>query len=122
MAALDLAIRNGTVITATETLRADVGVAEGIIVEIGTVGDARVEEDASGLYALPGVVDPHTHLDAQFRPDGPHTADDFLSGTIAAACGGVTTRAIAGTESMPRPPPNPPFEIAATSTAGTASA
>ena len=91
MAALDLAIRGGTVVTATETLQADVGVTDGTVVELGTVGDARIEEDATGLYVLPGLVDPHTHLDAQFRPDGPHTADDFLSGTVAAACGGVTT-------------------------------
>ena len=91
MATLGLAIRGGTIITATETRRADVGVADGKVVEVGAVGDARVEEDARGLYVLPGVVDPHTHLDAQFRPDGPHTADDFRSGTVAAACGGVTT-------------------------------
>ncbi|MDP8924528.1 MAG: hypothetical protein M3O34_16865 [Chloroflexota bacterium] len=62
MATLDLAIRGGTIIMATETLRADIGVAEGKVVEIGAVGDARVEEDATGLYVLPGVVDPHTHL------------------------------------------------------------
>jgi len=91
MAELDLAIRGGMVVTASETVRADVGVADGKVIAIGNVGDARVEEDASGLYVLPGVVDPHTHLDAQFRPDGPRTADDFHSGTVAAACGGVTT-------------------------------
>src|SRR5215207_7455472 len=91
MPPLDLAIHGGTIVTATETRRADIGVADGRIVAIGEVGDALVTHDATGLLVLPGVVDPHTHLDAQFRAGGPSTADDFLSGTAAAACGGVTT-------------------------------
>jgi dihydropyrimidinase len=91
MPPLDLAIHGGTIVTATETRRADIGIADGRIVAIGEVGGALVEEDATGLLVLPGVVDPHTHLEAQFRADGPYTADDFLSGTEAAACGGVTT-------------------------------
>src|SRR5688500_1173744 len=91
MPPLDLAIHGGTIVTATETRRADIGIADGRIVAIGEVGEALVEEDATGLLVLPGVVDPHTHLDAQFQAGGPRTADDFLSGTAAAACGGVTT-------------------------------
>ena len=91
MPPLDLAIHGGTIVTATETRRADIGIADGKIVAIGEVGGALVEEDATGLLVLPGVVDPHTHLEAQFRAGGPYTADDFLSGTAAAACGGVTT-------------------------------
>jgi dihydropyrimidinase len=91
MPPLDLAIHGGTIVTATETRRADIGIADGKIVAIGEVGGALVEEDATGLLVLPGVVDPHTHLEAQFRQDGPYTADDFYSGTAAAACGGVTT-------------------------------
>jgi dihydropyrimidinase len=88
---LDLAIRGGTVVTAEATTRADVGIADGRVAELGSVGDARDEIDASGLLILPGVVDAHTHLDAQFQQNGARTADDFESGTIAAACGGVTT-------------------------------
>jgi len=91
MPPLDLAIHGGTIVTATETRRADIGIADGRIVAIGEVGEALVEEDATGLLVLPGVVDPHTHLEAQFRAGGATTADDFLSGTEAAACGGVTT-------------------------------
>src|SRR4051794_2092779 len=91
MPPLDLAIHGGTIVTATETRKADIGIAEGRIVAIGDVGEARVEHDANGLLVLPGVVDPHTHLEAQFRAGGPSTADDFRSGTEAAACGGVTT-------------------------------
>ncbi|MGE3273368.1 MAG: dihydropyrimidinase, partial [Chloroflexota bacterium] len=81
---LDLAIHGGTIVTATETRRADIGVADGQIVALGEVGDALVTHDASGLLILPGVVDPHTHLEAQFRAGGSYTADDFLSGTEAA--------------------------------------
>jgi dihydropyrimidinase len=88
---LDLAVRGGTVVTADAMRDADVGIADGRIAELGAVGDAREELDAAGLLVLPGLVDAHTHLDAQFRPNGPRTADDFYSGTVAAACGGVTT-------------------------------
>ncbi len=91
MPELDLAVRGGTVVTASETRLADVGIAGGRISALGEVGEARAELDASGLFVLPGVVDAHTHLDAQALPGAPRTADDFESGTIAAACGGVTT-------------------------------
>src|SRR4051794_15876513 len=91
MPPIDLAIRGGTIVTATDTHSADLGVADGKIVAIGDVGDALTERDATGLLVLPGVVDPHTHLEAQFQAGGPSTADDFVSGTEAAACGGVTT-------------------------------
>jgi dihydropyrimidinase len=79
---LDLAIRRGTVVTATDTFDADVGVEAGTVVELGQVGPAREEIDASGLLVLPGGVDVHTHMS---------TVEDFYSGTVAAACGGVTT-------------------------------
>src|SRR5262249_19640454 len=49
----------------------------------------REEVAAQGLLVLPGGVDVHTHLDAEVA--GVRTADDFESGTAAAACGGVTT-------------------------------
>jgi len=88
---LDLVVRGGTIVTADWMRATDVGIADGRIAELGSVGDAREELDATGLLVLPGVVDAHTHLDAQVRPDGPRTADDFYSGTVAAACGGVTT-------------------------------
>jgi dihydropyrimidinase len=45
--------------------------------------------DASGSYVFPGFIDPHTHLDMPFG--GTVTADDFASGTVAAALGGTTT-------------------------------
>ena len=45
--------------------------------------------DAAGAYVFPGFIDPHTHLDMPFG--GTVTADDFASGTVAAALGGTTT-------------------------------
>lgn len=88
---LDLAIRGGTVVTATQTFRADVGVAGEKVVALGEVGPAHQKLAADGLLVLPGCVDAHTHLDFQPLPDGPRGADDFYDGTVAAAFGGVTT-------------------------------
>jgi dihydropyrimidinase len=89
---LDLAIRHGRVVSADGIRTGDVGVSEGRIAELGSVGSAAHEVDASGLFVLPGCVDVHTHLDGtRGGPDGPRSADDFYSGTVAAACGGVTT-------------------------------
>ena len=87
---MDLAIRNGTIITASETYAADLGVVGGRIVQIGgTVPAATREIDATGRLVIPGGIDVHTHLDAVlFRET---TADDFYSGTVAAAHGGITS-------------------------------
>ncbi|HET6316117.1 MAG TPA: dihydropyrimidinase [Chloroflexota bacterium] len=88
---LDLAVRGGTVVTADAVTQADVGIAGEQVVEFGAVGEARQDIKASGLFVLPGVVDVHTHIGGSTRQHPHGTADDFLSGTIAAACGGVTT-------------------------------
>lgn len=87
---MDLVIRNGTVVTNSGMSRADVGIADGRIAQIG--GDfptAIPHLDAGGCYVMPGGIDVHTHLD--LSDFGVHSADDFGSGTIAAACGGTTT-------------------------------
>ena len=89
---MDLIIRNGTVVTASETYQADIGVSGEVIVQIGRdlAADASTRViDATGKLVLPGGVDTHTHLDSGNQ--GVHTADDFRSGSIAAACGGTTT-------------------------------
>ena len=88
---MDRIIANGTVVTATETRRAAVGIRDGRIAEIGERIEAGSAEviDATGCYVIPGGIDVHTHLDT---PAGPvTTCDDYFSGTIAAACGGTTT-------------------------------
>jgi dihydropyrimidinase len=85
-------IRNGTVVTARETIPADV------LIEGERIRDVRrgippisAEKivDASGMYVIPGGIDPHTHLDMPFG--GTMSSDDFETGTRAAAYGGTTT-------------------------------
>jgi len=91
MAELDLAIRNGTVATAADTFRADVGVRGGRIVALGEdLPAAREEFDAQGLLVLPGGIDSHCHIE-QKSSFGIMSADDFASGTVSAAFGGTTT-------------------------------
>jgi dihydropyrimidinase len=86
---MDLAIRNGTVVTASGVFRADVGVDGARIVQVGgEVPAAGREIDAAGLLVLPGCVDIHTHLSSAA---GRLPLDDFEHGTRAAAAGGVTT-------------------------------
>ncbi|HVN29393.1 MAG TPA: amidohydrolase family protein, partial [Candidatus Binataceae bacterium] len=89
---LDLAIVGANVVTPDATRLADVGIAAGKIASVaapGTLEAAHETIDARGMILLPGAVDPHTHLDAEMF--GANTADDFASGTIAAAAGGVTS-------------------------------
>ncbi len=91
MPEFDLAIRGGTVVTASDTVRADIGVRGGRIVAVAEgIADAARVIDASGLLVLPGGIDSHVHI-AQPSGDGIVMADDFESGTRAAAFGGNTT-------------------------------
>jgi dihydropyrimidinase len=86
---MDLAFRNGTVVTSERAFLADVGVRDGRIEQVGgEVPAAAREIDARGMLVLPGCVDIHTHLGA--ANTGP-PLDDFVSGTRAAVAGGVTT-------------------------------
>ncbi|MDQ0338223.1 dihydropyrimidinase [Caldalkalibacillus uzonensis] len=84
-------IKNGTIVTAADTYQADVLIEDGKVSQIGINLEANGAEvvDAAGCYLFPGGIDPHTHLDMPFG--GTITADDFESGTIAAAYGGTTT-------------------------------
>ena len=82
---LDLLVRGARVCDGTgrETFRADVGVSGGVITEVGSVKDpARHTVDAAGLALMPGIIDIHTHYDAQV------TWDATLSPSVAL---GVTT-------------------------------
>ncbi len=89
---MDLLIKNATVVTAADTYQSDIGVQGEKITRLGqelaAEPGARII-DAAGKYVLPGGVDPHTHLDSPSQ--GTVTADDYLTGTIAAACGGTTS-------------------------------
>ena len=86
---MDLAVRNGTVVTSAGAFPADVGVRGAMIAQVGgDVPPAVREIDARGKLVLPGCVDIHTHLSA--ANTGP-PLDDFAAGTRAAVAGGVTT-------------------------------
>ena len=88
---LELLIQNGTVVTAQERFQADIAVKDGKIALIGRHLNVQADRvaDASGKLVLPGAIDAHTHLAMPFG--GTVSADGYLSGTRAAACGGVTT-------------------------------
>src|SRR5260370_3251722 len=90
MAEYDLVIRNGTIVTASDTVRCDIGVKSGSIATLGNAVGAGVREiDASGMLVLPGGVDSHCHIE-QKSASGIICADDFYSATVAAAFGGTT--------------------------------
>lgn len=84
-------IQGGTVVTADEVREASVLVEDGKIAAVGARPGGEVDRviDASGRYVLPGGIDAHTHLDMPLR-EGISSADDFESGTVAAAFGGTT--------------------------------
>ncbi len=91
MANFDLVVRGGTVVTASDTMRCDVGVAGERIAALGAdLGPGVREIDAAGAYVLPGGVDSHCHIE-QRSSGGVMTADDFHSATVSAAFGGTTT-------------------------------
>jgi dihydropyrimidinase len=88
----DTIITNGKVVTATDTYASDIAINHGKIAAVGqslprdNVGNII---DAAGNYVFPGGIDVHTHLDMPFG--GTTSADDFETGTRAAAFGGTTT-------------------------------
>src|ERR1700678_3324477 len=87
----DTIIVNGRVATATDTYSSDVAINDGKISALGQSlprENARKIIDAAGYLLLPGGIDVHTHLDMPFG--GTTSADDFETGTIAAAFGGTT--------------------------------
>jgi dihydropyrimidinase len=90
MSDFDLVIRNGTVATAADVSRCDVGIKAGKIAALAERLSGGAEIDAGGKLVLPGGVDAHCHFD-QPTGDGSQMADDFRTGSISAACGGTTT-------------------------------
>lgn len=85
-------IQNGTIVNADASVQADLLIDGETIKEIRAGIPASAADtvvDARGLLLLPGGIDAHTHLDMPFG--GSQSADDFLTGTRAAAIGGTTT-------------------------------
>ena len=89
---MDLILRNATLVTASETVQADIGVEGGLIKQIGKElpGPAGREIDVTDRLLFPGGVDVHTHVEWR-ELEGSNTVDDFYSSTVQAACGGITT-------------------------------
>ncbi len=81
-------IKNGTIVTADLTRKADVQIENGRITAIGPDLSGGTVLDATGCYVMPGGIDPHTHLEMPFM--GTYSTDDFESGTRAALAGGTT--------------------------------
>jgi dihydropyrimidinase len=91
---LDLVIRGATVVTPGHREAADIGIADGRIVQFGGTMTGAQELAAGGLLAVPAGVDAHTHLVHQGLGDRlgfPTWVDDFWSGSRAAIAGGITT-------------------------------
>ncbi|MFB5664118.1 allantoinase AllB [Alteribacillus sp. HJP-4] len=91
MATCDLCIKNGTLVTGTETYQATIYVKDEKIIAV-TAPDVKLLEanetiDAAGLHVLPGLMDTHVHS----RDPGPTHKEDFYHSTRAAAAGGITT-------------------------------
>lgn len=89
---LDLLVKNGTLVTATATYQADIGVQDGKICTLAKdlePSSSTQVINASNKFVFPGAIDVHVHLQLPFS--GTVSADNFENGTKAAAMGGVTT-------------------------------
>lgn len=87
---IDTIITNGLVVTENFEGVLDIAINHGKIIALGYLSNsfsAAERIDAKGLVVFPGLVDPHVH----FREPGPNEEEDFLTGSRAAAAGGVTT-------------------------------
>jgi dihydroorotase len=84
----DLLVRGGVLATPSGEVAADVGVKDGRIAAIGSLGRASAGEviEAKGLHVLPGVIDTQVH----FREPGSEHKEDLATGSRAAVLGGVT--------------------------------
>ncbi|WWC96579.1 dihydropyrimidinase [Kwoniella sp. B9012] len=94
----DLIIKNGAVVTSDGVGRYEIGIKDGKIIQLSPSIDSGLAKeiiDAEGGYVMPGGVDAHVHI-AQDFTSGPKgvmgkCADDFLTGSRSAVCGGTTT-------------------------------
>lgn len=89
MDTVDLIIKNATCVYPEKTVKQDVAIHKGMIVDTGPNLNLSAKEslDAQGLHLLPGVIDSQVH----FREPGLTHKEDLATGSLAAAAGGVTT-------------------------------
>ena len=90
MADYNLVVRGGTVVTASDAYRADVGIIGERIAAVGENLQGERSVDAGGLLVMPGGVDTHCHIE-QLRPEGGTDEESFTTGSAAALPGGTTT-------------------------------
>ena len=89
MEKFDLLIKSGTIVHSDSTLEADIAVKDGKIAGIlqdSVLAEAKQVINAKGKYVMAGVIDPHNHM----REPGIVEREDWITGTMAAAAGGVT--------------------------------
>ena len=88
---MSVLIKNGTIVNADQSFKADVLCADGKIQEIGSnisAPSGAEVVDATGQYVMPGGIDPHTHMQLPFM--GTVASEDFYTGTAAGLAGGTT--------------------------------
>jgi dihydropyrimidinase len=85
----DTVIKTGTVVTSGALFEGDVGIQGEKVVALGQGLDGTREIDAGGMLVVPGAIDVHTHFETRIGEGA--TADDYESGSRAAAAGGITT-------------------------------
>ena len=91
MPTFDLVIRGGTVVTASDQFRADIGVRAGRIAALADkLEPGGPALDADGLLVLPGGVDSHCHIE-QLQENGGADEETFSTGSTAALAGGTTS-------------------------------
>ncbi len=90
MSDYDLVIRGGTVVTASDSFRADVGVRDGRIAGLAERLDGARTMDAGGLLVMPGGVDSHCHIE-QLQRGGGADEESWTTGSTAALAGGTTS-------------------------------
>src|ERR1051326_8235987 len=91
-AAMRTIIKKGRIVTAVDDYNADLLIEDGKVATIAKSLDGVDAEKiiaANGRLVIPGVIDPHTHMELPFG--GTSASDTFETGTIAAAYGGTTT-------------------------------
>jgi dihydropyrimidinase len=90
MAGFDLVISGGTVVTAADTVRCDIGIRDGRVAALADRLEGANTLDATGLLVLPGGVDSHCHIE-QLLPDGGADEETWVTGSRSALAGGTTT-------------------------------
>lgn len=94
MKEIDLVIRNSVIVSSKGETNADIVIKDGKIQDLinpNNIVESKYSIDAKGAYVIPGCVDGHTHMMDHSHETDSMFYEDFTSGTMAAAVGGITT-------------------------------